>query len=107
MIEAQFFKLKENKIFVGFKIFGHAFFAENGSDIVCSAVSSCVMMTCNAITEILSLKCILEVNENSIYLMLDEFYNEDSNKFIESLYLHLKLLSEQYVENILVTDRGV
>ena len=36
----------------GFTISGHSDFAEQGSDIVCSAVSSAVYMAANTITEV-------------------------------------------------------
>lgn len=47
--------LKSDDIICGFEISGHSDFAEEGSDIVCAAISSAAYMTANTVTEI----CIL------------------------------------------------
>ena len=44
------FTVKDNDI-CGFEISGHSDYAEEGSDIVCAAVSSAALMTANTITE--------------------------------------------------------
>ena len=45
--------LKSDDIICGFEISGHSDFAEEGSDIVCAAISSAAYMTANTVTEIL------------------------------------------------------
>ncbi len=104
MIIAEFEKSAEN--FVGFNISGHANYADYGKDIVCAAVSSALQMVINGLTEILKLKCKIKENENNIALKIMANNKADTLKsgyaFIESLYLHLKLLAENYKKTIKV-----
>ena len=44
---------KSDDIICGFEISGNSDFAEEGSDIVCAAISSAAYMTANTVTEIL------------------------------------------------------
>ncbi|MFQ8600843.1 MAG: ribosomal-processing cysteine protease Prp [Oscillospiraceae bacterium] len=50
MIRAVF--QKSGDWFKGFEISGHAGYAGHGRDIVCASVSSAVMLTANAVTEV-------------------------------------------------------
>ena len=62
MIKAEIFR-NDNYVICGFKLSGHAGFAEEGSDIVCSAVSMLVINTINCIEEFTEEMCI----RDSIY----------------------------------------
>ncbi len=105
MINAVFFK--QNDVFIGFEISGHANFAEYGQDIVCAGVTSAVMMTFNGICEILNINAHKDVSDNKVYLLLNDTKNNSANVFIKSLYLHLQLLSEEYINTIKITDAEV
>ncbi|MGN1039288.1 MAG: ribosomal-processing cysteine protease Prp [Oscillospiraceae bacterium] len=104
MIIAEFEKSAEN--FVGFNISGHADYADYGKDIVCAAVSSALQMVTNGLTEILKLKCKIKEDENNIALKIMANNKADNLKsgyaFIESFYLHLKLLAKTYKRTIKV-----
>ena len=104
MIIAEFEKLAEN--FVGFNISGHANYADYGKDIVCAAVSSALQMVTNGLTEILKLRCKIKKDENNIALKIIANNKTDALKsgyaFIESFYLHLKLLAKNYKRTIKV-----
>ncbi|MBE6691906.1 MAG: ribosomal-processing cysteine protease Prp [Ruminococcaceae bacterium] len=63
MTTASFFK--ENGKFKKFSISGHSGYASEGSDIVCAAVSSMVMLTVNNITNSFSLPADVSVEEES------------------------------------------
>ncbi len=98
MISVVFYKDKE-KLFRGFLVSGHANFLEYGKDIVCSAVSSCVQMCCNGITEILKEKVEISCNEGKISLKGD--LNKNSiQDFLRALKLQLSLIEQQYPKNI-------
>lgn len=104
MIIAEFEKSAGN--FVGFNISGHANYADYGKDIVCAAVSSALQMVTNGLTEILKLKCKIKEDENNIALNIMANNKADTLKsgyaFVESFYLHLKLLAKTYKRTIKV-----
>ena len=86
----------------GFTVSGHSGYAEEGSDIVCSAVSSAVIMTANTITEIQHINA--DVTENDGFLRLN-LSKEEAKKceiILNGLKLHLTALSEQYKKYIKV-----
>ena len=67
MIKVTFFKKQGN--FTGFEISGHSGFAEEGSDIVCSAVSSVAYMVANTLTEVSKVKADIVLDDG--YLKFD------------------------------------
>ncbi len=98
MIRAIFYEDEKNFL-NGFSVSGHASFSEYGKDIVCSAVSSCIQMCCNAITEILKEKVELSCREGKISLKVDS--NKKSiQDFLKALKLQLRLIEQQYPKNI-------
>ena len=48
--------LKQGDLLLGFTACGHSGYAEEGEDIVCSAISSATIMTANTITDVLKIK---------------------------------------------------
>lgn len=50
MICADFFRNEHDRL-VGFRITGHAGYADYGEDVCCASVSSAVMLTANTVTE--------------------------------------------------------
>ena len=62
MINACFYKNKPGNI-CGFELNGHADFSEEGSDIVCSAVSLLVINTINSIEDFIGEKMACEADE--------------------------------------------
>ncbi len=100
MITAKFRCSNNRK--VGFSISGHAGYAENGRDIVCAAVTSAVELCANGITEIIGVNADVAVNENEIILSLPQNSDERAYDFMEALFLHLNLLSQNYGKNVKV-----
>lgn len=100
------FKVKEH--FTGFEVSGHS--TDNADDLqgklVCSAVSSAVIMAANTITEILKLKAKTEVSDG--YLKI-EIENPDNNSdfVLESLLFHMNELSKEYSGRIEITNGGL
>ena len=80
----------------GFSISGHAMFDDYGRDIVCASVTSATQLTCNAITEILGVKATVNVLENEIKLTLPKSSPKEVVDFLDALFLHLEILSEEY-----------
>ncbi|MBQ0098528.1 MAG: ribosomal-processing cysteine protease Prp [Oscillospiraceae bacterium] len=100
MIKVTFFG---NENIKGFKVIGHSDYSEQGSDIVCSAVSSAVYMTANTITDVLKAKADIKVSDGSFCLMLNDSDIALCSSALEGLRLHLLELSKQYQKYITVT----
>ena len=88
---------------VGFKVFDHAGFDQEGSDIVCSAISILVINTMNAIEQFTDVKFSQMVNEEEATI---EFQVEETTKettlLLETMVLGLQTLedNEEYTEYI-------
>lgn len=81
----------------GFKITGHADFAEKGSDIVCAAVSSASFMAANTITEFAGGSSAMKENEILLDLIQS---NENAQTVLKGFELHIRELEKQYPKNI-------
>lgn len=102
MIKAEFYL--HNEVLVGFSVKGHAGYANYGYDVVCAAVTSAIELTANAITEILKVKASVVVLEDEVKLTLPNDKSLHATDFVKALRLHLELLSQDYKENIQLTD---
>lgn len=95
MITAKFYR--KNGLYTAFIVSGHAGAAEFGYDIVCSGVSSAVMLTINTITDFFRADAKVKSTENKIGLLLnDPAGSTESRGMIFSLKTHLELLAQQY-----------
>ena len=91
---------------VSFELSGHSGFAEEGSDIVCSAVSSAVYMAANTIIEIMKLNPKTVVRDGYLKLQISLEDDRKSKVITDGLYLHLSELQNQYPNNLKL-ERGV
>lgn len=91
----------------GFEISGHSGFSEEGSDIVCAAVSSAVYLAANTITEILHINADVTENDGFMSLSLSKREAVNSAVVLDGLRLHLTALSEQYTKYIKVKNSEV
>jgi uncharacterized protein YsxB (DUF464 family) len=99
MINVSIYKNAENLI-TGFKLSGHADYAEHGSDVVCAAVSALVINTINSIENFTSDQFRLEQDEKKGIM---EFHvvstlSNNSNLLLSSLALGLQGITEEYTE---------
>lgn len=94
MINTEFFI--ENGEITGFSLKGHSDFAEYGSDIVCSAVSSAAYMTANTITDVLCIKCGIEADEGYMYLTLGDEDVSEAQTVLQGFKLHMTELQKEY-----------
>ncbi|MHC1683507.1 MAG: ribosomal-processing cysteine protease Prp [Clostridiaceae bacterium] len=91
--------------FVSFNIEGHAGYAEEGFDIVCSAISVLSGAIVNGITEVLAIKVPYEVNHGFLSINLGSQCEEDierSQVLFETMYITLKSLLITYGDYISV-----
>ncbi len=75
MTKAIIYKNSQGEI-VGFKTKGHAGYAEEGSDIVCAAVSMLVINTINSIDLFTDTKCDVLADEENAVIELTVVSNE-------------------------------
>lgn len=82
---------------VGFTIQGHSGYGEEGTDIVCAAVSSAAFLTVNTVTDVLHVTPLaLRVEEGDLYLRIEPKDEPACRDLFDGLKLHLSQLSEQY-----------
>ena len=98
--------LFSDDVIVSFELSGHSGFAEEGSDIVCSAVSSAVYMAANTIIEIMKLNPEAEVRDGYFKFTMSLSDARNSKTITDGLYLHLSELQGQYPNNLKL-ERGV
>ncbi len=85
---------------LGFQMTGHSGIAEEGSDILCAAVSSAAYLVANAITDVVQVRADLSVSEGSMFLRIPERSVFLCRTLLQGLRLHFMGLEEQYSENI-------
>ncbi len=91
---------------VSFELSGHSGYAEEGADIVCSAVSSAVYMAANTIIEIMKLNPETVVRDGYLKVHMNMDDARKSKVITDGLYLHLSELQNQYPNNLKL-ERGV
>jgi len=105
MILAEFRKFENN--YVGFTISGHADYDDYGKDIVCASVSSAAQLMSNTITDFMGIDAAVNAVNNTVSLdVSDKCNNPVASKLIESLKVHLTMLSDDFIGtiNIRITE---
>ena len=106
MIKVEIFR--KNGSIVGYKANGHSEYSEQGSDIICSAISTSLQMTLAGIQEVLKLEPKFKMNDG--FLDVD-LRNISQNKFTEinilteTMVLFLKELTKQYPKYIRLVEK--
>lgn len=98
MIQAAFYKNHTGE-WKGFQIKGHAEYASEGHDIVCSAVSALALNCVNSIEEFTSDSIKSEVTDGLIRMKFLSVPGSDSVLLIHSLILGLQSIMETYRKN--------
>lgn len=103
MINAEFFK--KNEILTGFTVKNHSGYAENGKDIVCSAVTSAVQMAINTITDVALIDAKSKADEEKAVISI-ELRDKDIEKInlfnivLQGLLIQLKNIQEVHKDFI-------
>lgn len=107
MTRVEFYRNNSSDI-VKFIIDGHSEFADE-NDIVCSAISSVSYMVLNGIEKILNVKFGYEKKDGYLMFVLPEDVDKrnEVNILLDSMYLFLKSLEEQYPDNISIKEPEV
>ena len=102
MIKVTFFT-SDNGI-TGFESSGHSGYADEGSDIICAAVSSAVYMTVNTLTDIVRCQAKVNVSDGKMSFHVTTKLSE-AQQILEGFKLHIEALAADYPNNIKVTLR--
>ena len=92
----------------GFAVEGHSGYAEEGSDIVCAAISAAVGLTECTVNEVMGLGAAVKAKDASarISLKLPPALNEASDHLCQALLtgllVYLQSLGEEYPDNLTV-----
>ncbi len=103
------FHLEGSRI-TGFEVQGHSGYADEGSDIVCAAVTSAVRLCECAINDVLGLEASVKVRQKdaSISLKLPGGLGQTNEStcqtLLTALMVHFTELHEEYPENISVLE---
>lgn len=94
---------------VGFRITGHSGFADSGSDIVCSAISSAAYMAANTVTEVIKASAEIDINESDGGMLLRVFQKDavTCRDILQGFKLHMLALEEQYSDYMIVNTTEV
>ncbi len=107
MIRVTLFKDAENMI-TGFRVLGHADYAEYGSDVVCAAVSVLVINTINSIEHFTSDQFHLDQNEKTGHIELNVVspISNNTSLLLNSLALGLQGIEEEYTDKYIQISQG-
>jgi len=94
MIRVIFYR-KDNRFF-GFRLEGHAEYAEPGEDILCSAVSALAINTVNSLEELTQDRIIAEVHDGMLRVKVSGKVSETSHILIRSLQIGLCNIYKEY-----------
>ena len=85
-------------------ILGHADYADYGKDIVCSAVSSVVMCSVEAIATFDKTAIDIKKDNDKLDIIINK-EDEITSKLINNMLNCLKEIEKQYPKNIKINDR--
>lgn len=100
----------EGERIVGFTVQGHSGYADEGSDIICAAVTSAVRLTECAINDVLGLEAAVKVRDKdaSITLKLPSTLGQTNEStcqaLLTALMVHFVQLAEEYPDYISVLE---
>ena len=82
---------RKNGSIVGYKASGHSGYSEQGSDIICSAITTSLQMTLAGIQEVLKLKPKFKINDGFLDVDL-----KDISQFFSSYNIFISILPSIY-----------
>jgi hypothetical protein len=99
---------RKNGNIIGYKASGHSGYSEQGSDIICSAISTSLQMTLIGIQEILKLKVDFKINDGFLDVDLKNISQDkltQTNILTEAMAMFLKELTKQYPKYIRLVEK--
>ena len=99
---------RKNGNIIGYKASGHSGYSEQGSDIICSAISTSLQMTLIGIQEVLKLKVDFKINDSFLDVDLKNISQDkltQTNILTEAMAIFLKELTKQYPKYIRLVEK--
>ena len=99
---------RKNGNIIGYKASGHSWYSEQGSDIICSAISTSLQMTLIGIQEVLKLKVDFKINDGFLDVDLKNISLDkltQTNILTEAMAIFLKELTKQYPKYIRLVEK--
>lgn len=99
---------RKNGNIIGYKASGHSGYSEQGSDIICSAISTSLQMTLIGIQEVLKLKVDFKINDAFLDVDLKNISQDkltQTNILTEAMAIFLKELTKQYPKYIRLVEK--
>lgn len=99
---------RKNGNIIGYKASGHSGYSEQGSDIICSAISTSLQMTLLGIQEVLKLKVDFKINDGFLDVDLKNISLDkltQTNILTETMAIFLKELTKQYPKYIRLVEK--
>lgn len=103
MTKVKFF-IGDNRL-NGFEIKGHSGYSDEGSDIVCAAISSAALMTVNTVIGVIGDKGEIQ-NDEALLKFVVKNPSDETVNILEGLRYHLCEISKQYPENMRIIYGG-
>ena len=93
---------KKDDIIWSYQVKGHSGFAEEGKDIVCSAVSTATQMTLVGLKEVLKLnvESIIDDGFLQVRLLDGDENNKDAQILLNTMFLTLQDIAKNYAKNV-------
>ena len=88
--------LRDARGLCGIRVSGHAGYAEEGSDIICAAVSALTVNAINSIDELTDDAADVRQDEGYLELRLEGTCSKESSLLLDSLVLGLESIQESY-----------
>ena len=96
---------------VGFEASGHTDYAEEGSDIVCSAISALTQTAAAGVSEYLSIDCVTETDDGRLKFELGHSISDNecakAEIILETMVLGLKSIADGYGKYLKIIEREV
>ena len=100
MIRAEIYQ--SEKQFRGFRVTGHAGYAESGQDIVCAAVTSACMLAANIITDGFRISAEAGAEDN-VMLCITDKPDEKAHAVLDMLVQQLDMIRGEYPDTITIS----
>ncbi len=84
-----------------FTVKGHSGAGEQGTDILCAAVSSAAYLTVNTVTEILGVNA--QAEDSDGYMHFRSCGSKAAADIVRGFRLHMEQLAEQYPDYVTIT----
>lgn len=91
---------KDKNIYTGFECSGHTGFSEEGTDILCSAISALTQSAYLGITKVLNLKCDMQRRDGyfKVEILEEASHAQDILKTLKLSLEDIKLGNEKYIQ---------